>query len=421
MNPKSFLFLGNNLNQSVLLAMQMETSGLHAKAVVYEGDLGQDKPEHWSYEDPDFWETSEVIIRLDARPSSRRPWFGENRVRRNKLKKIVNDFDVVILREDFPALIGSWAKRRGKTVVFYSQGGDLQLLPTEWHHLPVVNVGRARCWSRLPRNICAWLGSVLLGKRQLRSLRQSDLIFHAPYQVEILADLKLLNVRRKAFTCPAVPTQQPPCDQDSGRMREALGIFREKDFVLVQPARQYWASRPWDKFNKRNDVLLMATRILVDSGFRDFCLALVEKGFQEDIQASKELIRSLNLDDQVIWLPELKSWELSALYSNSNAIICDQFGSLPSLGAIGREAALHGRPLVTNYSTMENEMFSQPAPHVWSATSAEQVVASIIEIKNLLKDESLSAGFSRVAMEWANRELHPKRVVEALVQETSQL
>ena len=161
--------------------------------------------------------------------------------------------------------------------------------------------------------------------------------------------------------------------------------------TFIAPARHIWVEKGTGH-EKGNDKVIHAIRILKDSGNVDFNVLVVEHG--QDLSATKELARKLDVEDCITWTPRLNYNDLWALISSSHAVI-DQF-VIPAIGAIGLEALALGRRLINHDDGSMEAFFDAPSPLI-SAYSAEEIAAAM---KMVIKDPFDKAGLGASARDW---------------------
>lgn len=177
------------------------------------------------------------------------------------------------------------------------------------------------------------------------------------------------------------------------------------DPTLVEffcPSRQHWRDRD-PSLTKGSDVMLRAAAEVACEGHR-FRLILVEWGV--DLQASKELIRELGLENFVRWVSPMSKSALWGQYCRSHAVL-DQF-SLAALGGVGFETLALGRRLITKIDTQQLESFFGCAPPVLPASNQSEVVNSM---RSVLVDPIDSAQVGEAGRQWIKNYHSARRIV----------
>lgn len=150
-----------------------------------------------------------------------------------------------------------------------------------------------------------------------------------------------------------------------------------------------------------------ATDILL-KGFKEFLgdkkdveLVLFEKGLH--INETHNLVDSLNLAENVIWLPETSLNRFYEEIANSH-VICDQLGE-SFIGMGGYDAMTIGRAVVGNFRMdIMGDVFPESLP-VCQAKTAPEVAA---QFERLYGARSLCEEIGKSAHEFAQRNLTPE-------------
>jgi len=170
------------------------------------------------------------------------------------------------------------------------------------------------------------------------------------------------------------------------------------------PSRQHWRDRD-PSLTKGSDVMLRAAAEVAGEGHR-FRLILVEWGV--DLQASKELIRELGLENFVRWVSPMSKSALWGQYCRSHAVL-DQF-SLAALGGVGFETLALGRRLITRIDTQQLESFFGCAPPALPASNQSEVANSM---RSVLMDPLDSTQVGAAGRQWI-KDYHSARRIVAL-------
>jgi glycosyltransferase involved in cell wall biosynthesis len=161
--------------------------------------------------------------------------------------------------------------------------------------------------------------------------------------------------------------------------------------TLFCPTRHHWYSEP-SSMRKGNEVFIAGAADAAKIN-RNFRIVLVEWGV--DVGRSKELIRSLGIEDLVSWIPTLNKSELRQAYCNNHAVI-DQFLT-PAMGGVTFEAMALGRRVMTRIDMEQTTVFFGAPPPCLTADSAESCSARILQVVN---DPDDRAGIGRASAVW---------------------
>lgn len=167
--------------------------------------------------------------------------------------------------------------------------------------------------------------------------------------------------------------------------------FKDK-LVIFHPTSHIWSV-------KGNDILIKAFDRFSEKN-RDSILIMVEWGI--DLEKSKKLVRTLGIDDRVLFLKQLDSKDLLYYYSICD-IVADQF-IYPGIGAIGMETLCCEKPLIIkcDESAYQN-LHPEPIPLLDAST-----VKGIYEKLEYLKDKNARLQLAKKGKEWAEKYLSPE-------------
>jgi hypothetical protein len=170
------------------------------------------------------------------------------------------------------------------------------------------------------------------------------------------------------------------------------------------PSRQHWRDHD-PSLTKGSDIMLRAAAAVATEG-HEFKLTLVEWGV--DVEASKQLIRELDLEPFVSWVPPMDKRALWKEYCRSHAVL-DQF-SLAALGGVGFETLALGCRLITRIDVDQLRIFFGCAPPVLPATNQSEIVTSI---RSVILDPGDIARVGAAGRQWI-KDYHSARRIVAL-------
>jgi glycosyltransferase involved in cell wall biosynthesis len=128
----------------------------------------------------------------------------------------------------------------------------------------------------------------------------------------------------------------------------------ESDFVAFNHSRHLWRSNP-DRLadfsvhggSKRNDKIIRAFgEFLRTTSFRSATLVTFEYG--PDVEASKDLIREIGIEDHVRWRPVTERRDILLGLSHAHVAFDQLRNGLSGIGGTGYEVMCSGVPLVTH-------------------------------------------------------------------------
>ena len=179
--------------------------------------------------------------------------------------------------------------------------------------------------------------------------------------------------------------------------------------LLFHPSRQM-LSRQWGVYFG-NDILYRALSKLKTEGLR-YTLVIVEKGMRDEILA-KELIRELNIEDRVIWVPAMKRHRLIDWYRTADITIASVAGGL--FGSVCIEALACGCPLIGNIVTESDDpTFWKPTlyPPFMNVSSEEDIMRAV---RRSATHRTELAEMGAAGRRWIEENMSGEAVAEKLV------
>ncbi|MDA9430547.1 glycosyltransferase family 4 protein [Bradyrhizobium sp. CCBAU 51627] len=194
-------------------------------------------------------------------------------------------------------------------------------------------------------------------------------------------------------------------DKKLVEFKKANPAIRPPDdrILFFHPARHDWLDAD-PSLVKGNDRLIraFATVAREDSRLR---LAMIAWG--RDLQASRELVRSLGLEGRVQWMDPMRKPQLWQAYLSSHAVL-DQF-VLPSFGGITFEALALGRPVITHIDSGSAAEFFSQSPPVLQASSDNEIA---VALRRIASDPGDMQQLGEAGATWIQRLHSAKRIVE---------
>jgi len=205
-------------------------------------------------------------------------------------------------------------------------------------------------------------------------------------------------------------------EQDETVLDVLRAKYREFDLVFFHPARQFFLKLDGNRFMKDNDKLFMAfARFISRTNLRVKLIAL-EKGREQDLQRARQLVKDLDLENHVEWLPEMENIRLRAYYKLDNLVVCDQYNpNIAMLGSIGRESSFFGKLLITGYREWNQRLLygGDIPPHIYPATSDKQIFDAMMAISQIEREQVAKIGVE--ARAWYKRNLHSDIIIPKYV------
>lgn len=209
-----------------------------------------------------------------------------------------------------------------------------------------------------------------------------------------------LGIHNYSF-CPHPVDETVYTDEgDEGSLRKELMEKYKTEFIIFAPARQNWTI-------KGNDKYLRAFGRLIKRGAK---ATLLIPAWGQEVDRSKELCRSLEINEQVIWLRPLSERVLLKYYQASDLVL-DQF-QLGVFGLITPKAMACGKPVLTSYYESLNDWCFSEHPPVVPCREVEEIYERMVDLFNR-RSKRIEIG--RSSRTWILREYSKSRVTKTLL------
>lgn len=172
--------------------------------------------------------------------------------------------------------------------------------------------------------------------------------------------------------------------------------------TLYSPTRHDWVDRD-GSWSKGNDVFFRAAAAVAKR--HAFRLVLAEWG--RDLDASRALLKELEIAHLVQWVSPLRKRNLWTRYLRSHVVV-DQF-VVPAIGGIAFEAMALGRRVITALDLEQAKQFFGEAPPVLAARTVEEL-AEALELA--LADPADTAGRGAAGRAWVAAYHSANRIVD---------
>ena len=180
-------------------------------------------------------------------------------------------------------------------------------------------------------------------------------------------------------------------------------IYSERKFsshlIIFHPTNLIWR-------HKNNHLLIKGFLKFVKEN-KDSTLVMIDRG--EDTQKTKEMVKKLNLQNNVQFIKgPLNSSQMLEWY-NSVDIVADSF-KFPAMSGITNESLCCEKPVITYYPHEEFEGTYQEHPPVRNASTSNQIYENLI----FLSDNKKRIEIGKKGREWIykynNSEVYPKKL-----------
>lgn len=352
--------LGNMNNNAVNLARFLQDEGLDCTVVFYANEAAHFTPEadsiggvaygsqtvHWGGY-LDYFRTSAATINKD-----------------------LDRFDFVIGARLAPAYL---LKAQRPLDIFMPTGGDL-------HTLPFFNTWR-------PRDLVKWAGFSHIQReaiRQVKCLYWDDT--NPRVDTMIAPFTHHLDRIKQAIPCLYYPDFQGENLEHRKANSRWLHKFKEArastDVLLFHHVKHVWtrdAIRFYGAFHEKgNDQIIHGLRAYRDSNTSvDIKIAMFEYG--HDHGATRALAKSLGVDGQIIWFPQLPRKELMLGMGEADAVIGEVTHSWFSYGTVFEAMAMGKTVLHHRNDQLYPDKSLYPMIHITDATTIADAFRAIAD------------------------------------------
>ncbi len=220
-------------------------------------------------------------------------------------------------------------------------------------------------------------------------------------------------LQRPYFFLPHVINEQSGFSAEGGiQLRNELIARHGGDFFVFHPARQHWSAERDTNWDKGNDHLFRGFADLVHSNAPNArCIAVA---WGATLQDSKDLVASLGISDNVIWImPQTHTAMMK--YIAASDVVADQF-TIPTFGGIPPKAFFLGKPVVTSFDeTLHTWCFPEMPPLI-PANTAQAVSAALLRIHS---DKAYAHDLSERGKIWYEKYNANARVRDVLLENLS--
>jgi hypothetical protein len=175
----------------------------------------------------------------------------------------------------------------------------------------------------------------------------------------------------------------------SSILTDALTKIKAFDFCILSHARLMWVNKmnyssdEWSVYSKNNDWLIYSfAQFLEIDNSRNAALVLLE--FGPDVTETKELIRTLGIQDNIIWVPTMDRREILVLIQNCDCVAGEFYDNEKVIfGGVGWETLAIGKPLIHGFLFEEGEFegnFSIPEPPIFKVFEKSDILRHLIHI-----------------------------------------
>jgi glycosyltransferase involved in cell wall biosynthesis len=372
-----FLILGNMANDGYSVAKELRKMGESVDLAINLSDFGMALPE---WEDGDFnkeidpykiktedlensWQRPNWIIYFDFKNNLGKKYFLKKIKARIELLRMIRKYDVIEAHVPFSI----YTQFSGRAYAVYEAG---------WiRYFPFQGGFRNK-----------------LAKRGYQKAKM--IIMTNPDTFQISDNLKYLDQKNICFIPFAIdPEKYKP---------KPNPVFREKflkqnEFLMFSPSRQIWKE-------KGNDKMIRAFGEFVKK-YPNAKLIMV--AWSVDEIKSKNLVKELKLENNVIWIKPVPKNELIEYY-NASDIVLDQF-TLGSWGTSTPEAMSCGKPVLMFYKKEYILRAFGEEPPILNSFTEDEILKNMLL---LASDKKNREKFGSEGRKWIIKTHSPRIVAE---------
>jgi len=258
-----------------------------------------------------------------------------------KLLKVLSEYKYFIGSSVHPAILSSYGK---KCIIYFPYANGVEYYEEKEFNKYVEN-----------DNYIVKKIAKKVKEEQRRGLQSVDCIITSELG-ETFRSLREIGITPVISNIPIVYHSESPCEEMfSDFLIETIDEIKgAMGGVFFSHSRHLWSvpdtfnnsENEWDRFiSKHNDWLIEAFSLYVKNKDEGAKLILVEYG--SDVDASKDLIVSLGIENNVTWLPILGRKEILVIMDYIDVGIGEFYAEPTGLGGAQLEFISKGKPLIT--------------------------------------------------------------------------
>lgn len=279
-----------------------------------------------------------------------------------------------------------WAPKTGRPFVFQRFGADFDDLPF--------------LKEKIRHRIVSW--------RQRKGLRKANFILITNFNSKsVNAAREKLKIDNSKYRIIPIPIDANKFKVISGDKIAQLKSKYNHDFIFFHPTRQIWSeSMRFESENKGNDRLFRAYSRFLKETARDALLIAVARG--SDLEKSKALIKKLEIEKNVQWVPAMPRYELIEYYNLAD-ITFDHFIA-GEFGGCTIESLSCGTPVFVH---LDNTNLVYPEnPPVVNVSTEDEIYEKLVELTN---DRKQLQEIGRKSREWILKYHHWESLIDKYI------
>jgi len=358
---------GNMNNNLFSLSRYLKEKGYDVDLLLFKSEFDHFEPGADSYEE----NNCEFIKKIDWTNYSS----TLNMTTENEIKNLVDRYDFHIGCGASPAY---FAKINKQLDIFIPYGSDLYKIP--FYHF---NFNRVR----------KLLKDYNLSKLQKKGIEQAKNIFFDITNDSFENILSKFNITGKRYfsSIPFIYLPEYSNENIIKRLHESSfgevikKFRRENEIIFVHHSGHCWKN-PQSKFhNKGNNEILIGLKILVQK-YPQMKIKLVTFEYGLEVEESKQLIRELGINVNIIWLPKSQRKDIMVVLSLADAGIAEIANSWFSYGTVFEYLAL-GIPVIMNRN---DELYVKHHPVMYPVFKATNSIEVFEQMDKIVKEKRLA-------------------------------
>ncbi len=326
----------------------------------------------------------------------------------SKVKEQLSGYDYIIGTSKVPAVL---SENKIKLNMFIPHGQDVFSYPFyEGGHKILFNILSFINNDKLIHKIFWKLGikkfislydSFLLSKNQTKGLKSTDVIISNNAGHIFKSSIQKIGFKNKLLTnrLPIIYTDQYSSKsfysfQKTNKYFNVLSELKnEKTMLLFHHSRHSWENAPSKFFENGNDLLIKGFAKFIQKN-PTFKIKLVTLEYGNDFLASKKLVKELNIEDYVMWLPKMCRKEIMSIIPLAD-LGAVSFSMPWTSGGVLYEYLSMGIPfLQCDTDKMKND--SSIYPYI-SANNDEEICGAI---EGYIKNKDLFINSGEIGKKW---------------------
>ena len=320
----------------------------------------------------------------------------------SKVKEQLSGYDYIIGTSKVPAVL---SKNKIKLNMFIPHGQDVFSYPFYeggnkilFNILSFINNDKLVhkiFWKLGIKKFISLYDSFLLSKNQTKGLKSTEVIISNNAGHIFKSSIQKIGFKNKLLInrLPIIYTDQYSSKsfysfQKTNKYFNVLSELKnEKTMLLFHHSRHSWKNAPSKFFENGNDLLIKGFAKFIQKN-PTFKIKLVTLEYGNDFLASKKLVKELNIEDYVMWLPKMCRKEIMSIITLAD-LGAVSFSMPWTSGGVLYEYLSMGIPfLQCDTDNMKND--SSIYPYI-SANNDEEICGAIEGyIKN--KDSFINSG-----------------------------